>query len=63
MFERTIVSPFGIGREAACGQLPALQMVLDALAADARPGASTIGAGTFIGILFFPAFHQCASAW
>ena len=61
MFERTIISLFGIGRETACGQLPALQVVLDALATDARPGASAIAAVTFSGIFLFPALHQCAS--
>ncbi len=61
MFERTVISPFCIGRETTSGQLPALQVVLDALAADTTPGASIIAAGTFTGILFFPALHQCAS--
>jgi len=61
MFERTVIGPFSIRRETACGQLPALQVVLDALAADTCPGASTIAAIAFTDVLFFPALHQCAS--
>ena len=40
MLKRTIVSLFSIRWETASGQLSALQVVLDALAADTRPGTS-----------------------
>lgn len=64
MLEGTVVGLFGIRGEAAAGQLPVFQMMLDALAADAVSRTSSIGAGAFLGILFFPAFHQCAdSSW
>jgi hypothetical protein len=61
MLKRTIIGLFSIRGETASGQLPALQVVLDALTANTRPGTSGIAAVTSPGIFFFPAFHQWAS--
>jgi hypothetical protein len=61
MLKGTIIGPFSIRGKTATRKLPALQVVLDALAARTPPGAFAIAAGAFFDGLFLPAFHQCAA--
>ena len=61
MVERPVVGPFGIGGKATSRQLSALEVILDALTADPRPGTSVVAAGAFPLVLFLFAFHQWAS--
>jgi hypothetical protein len=58
MLEGTVIRSFGIHGKTATRKLPALQVVLDALATDAAPGAFALAAATFFGRFFLPAFHQ-----
>jgi hypothetical protein len=57
MLERAVVGPFGVLGKTAGGELPALQVILKALAADALPGAGFIAAIAVLQILVFFAFH------
>ena len=58
MLKRTVIGFFGIRGKATSGQFPALQMILDALAAYACSRTPAVAATAFLRILFFPAVHQ-----
>jgi len=57
MLEGPVISPFGIGREAAPRKLPVFHMILDALAAKTVFRASAVGTTAPGAVLFFFAFH------
>jgi hypothetical protein len=60
MLEGAIISSFGVFRETAAGQLPALQVVLKAVATGPLVGARIIAAVAMFQILFLFAFHTFA---
>jgi hypothetical protein len=57
MFERAVVGFFGVLRETAPGEFPALEMVLEALAADPFAMASRVGAVAAFEVRGLFAFH------
>jgi len=57
MLEGTVVGPLGVFGKTAGGELPALQMILQALAANPLPGAGFIAAIAALQVLVLFAFH------
>ena len=57
MLKGAIIGLLCFSRKTASRQLPALEMVLNAFAADARSGTTAVAAGTLLFILFAFAFH------
>ena len=57
MLEGSVPGLFGISREAASGQLPAFEMVTDAVTANAFARAGLIAAITGYKVFFFLALH------
>jgi hypothetical protein len=57
LLERAIVGPLSGRREAAAGELAALQVIADALATNAFAGAGFIRTSARLEVLRFVAFH------
>jgi len=62
MLERPVIGPFGIFREKAGGNLPALQVIADAFTAIALSGAGFIAAIAVLHILVLLAIHNAYSS-
>lgn len=58
MLEGPVIGGFGILREGAGWELPHLQVIADAVAADAFPRAGRIGAVAVLHIAFLFTFHD-----
>ena len=60
MFERTIVSSFGISGKTTAGELTALQVILQALTTEAFSGTRFVAAIALLQIFFLLALHRPA---
>jgi hypothetical protein len=58
VLEGTVISRFGIFGKTASRKLSAFQVILNALAAQALPGARCIAAAAMFQVLFFLALHE-----
>jgi len=58
MGKRAVVGLLGLGRKAAAGELPALEVIAEALAAQALARAAVVGAGAAGQVLSFLAVHK-----
>ena len=62
MLERPVIGPLGICREKAGGQLPAVQVITDALTAIALSGTGFIAAIAVLHILVLLTIHNAYSS-